>query len=111
MKENTKINIILVVCAVLCAAIICVQFVFSPANQSPILSYQPVAQQDMLARININTATLEQLMELPNIGEAKAENIIRYRQTHNGFASIEELKEVSGIGDKIFNELKDMITV
>ena len=59
---------------------------------------------------NINSATKIELMELPGIGEAMAERIIAYRQEHGGFASIEELMNVSGIGETKFNGLKDLIT-
>ena len=61
--------------------------------------------------ISINTATLEQLQTLPGIGESKAQNIIKYREEHGGFKSIEELKEVNGIGDSIFVKIKENITL
>lgn len=61
-------------------------------------------------KISINTATLEELMTLPGIGEAKADAIIKYREEVGPFQSIEELKEVSGIGDSIFDEIKESIT-
>lgn len=59
--------------------------------------------------ISINTATKEELMTLPSIGEAKADAIIEYRSTKK-FESIEEIKEVSGIGDSLFEKIKDYIT-
>ena len=61
--------------------------------------------------ININTASSNELMSLPGIGEVKAQAIIQYRETIESFRTIEELKEVSGIGDKTFEKLKDLITV
>ncbi len=63
------------------------------------------------ARININTASAEELMLLPGIGEARARAIIDYREACGGFQSGEELMEVSGIGQKIYDGLKDCITV
>ena len=60
---------------------------------------------------NINLATKIELMELPGIGEAYAERIIAYREEHGGFQSIEEIKNVSGIGDAKFEKIKDLITV
>lgn len=63
------------------------------------------------AKININTATKEELMTLRGIGEARAEDIIRYRQQRGGFGSIEDIMEVSGIKDAAFQKIKDDITV
>lgn len=61
--------------------------------------------------ININRAELSELIELNGIGDAKAGNIITYREENGNFESIEEIKEVSGIGDKIFEGIKEEITV
>ena len=60
--------------------------------------------------ININTATKEQLMTLNGIGETKAEAIIVYRQENGEFKSIDEIMEISGIGEKTFEKLKQFIT-
>ena len=61
-------------------------------------------------KISLNTATKEELMMLPGIGDAKADSIIKYREEVGAFQSIEELKEVSGIGDAIFDQIKENIT-
>ena len=61
--------------------------------------------------VNINTADKSKLMTLTGIGEAKAEAIIQYREEHGGFRSIEELKQIEGIKDGVFNKIKDKITV
>lgn len=61
-------------------------------------------------KININTATKEELTTLTGIGESKANSIIEYRKT-NQFKSIEELKNVSGIGEALYESIKDSITV
>lgn len=67
------------------------------------------AQQAAL--ININTATPEELDELPGIGPAIAQRIVDYRTANGPFATIEEIKLVSGIGDKLFEKIKALITV
>ena len=61
-------------------------------------------------KININTATIEELDTLPDIGPAKAQAIIDYRSSHL-FEKIEDIKNVSGIKDAIFNKIKDLIIV
>lgn len=63
------------------------------------------------AGLDLNTATKEQLDTLPGIGVVKAESIIKYRQEKGPFTSIEQLKEVSGIGEKIFQNIKGDIVV
>lgn len=60
--------------------------------------------------ININTATLEELDALPGIGPSKAQAIIDYRQKYGKFTRKEDLMGVSGIGEKTYAELKDLIT-
>jgi competence protein ComEA len=63
------------------------------------------------APVNLNTATLEQLDALPGVGPATAQKIIDYRTANGGFRSIEDLKNVSGIGDAKYEALKDLVTV
>lgn len=63
------------------------------------------------AFVNINTASLEELMTLPNIGPKKAEAIIQFRQEHGSFTMIEDIMGVSGIGVKTFENLQELITV
>ena len=62
-------------------------------------------------RININTADSTQLQELTGVGPATAEKIIDYRKQNGRFQSIEDIKNVSGIGDKTYEKLKDHIKV
>lgn len=61
--------------------------------------------------ININTADSAGLQEIPGVGPATAEKIIAYRQANGKFKTIEDLKNVSGIGNKTFEKIKDMIGV
>ena len=60
--------------------------------------------------VNINQATKEELMTLPGIGEAKADMIISYREEHGRFATIGEIKNISGIKDGVYNKICDLIT-
>lgn len=80
----------------------------APASTSSV-SENTQATPDVL--VNINTATAEQLQNLPNIGEVRAKAIIDYREEHGGFKAIEELQEVSGIGEKTFEHLSAYVTV
>ena len=62
-------------------------------------------------KVNINTATKDELMNLPNIGESKALAIIEYREKNGLFTSIDDIKNVSGIGDKLFEAIKENISI
>ncbi len=61
-------------------------------------------------KVSINSATKEELMTLTGIGEAKAEDIIKYREENGPFKTIEDIKNVSGIGDSLFAKIKENIT-
>ncbi|WP_139892599.1 helix-hairpin-helix domain-containing protein [Bacillus sp. D386] len=61
--------------------------------------------------INLNKATSEELQELPGIGPSKATAILQKREELGSFKTIEDLKEVTGIGDKTFEKLRELITV
>ncbi len=68
-------------------------------------------QKSSDSKISINTASKEELMSLNGIGKSKAENIIEYRSKNGKFKSIDEIKNVSGIGDTIFEKIKDNIKI
>lgn len=63
------------------------------------------------SKININTATLEELDKLPGVGEATANKIISHREENGQFKNIEDIKNVNGIGDKKFEKMKELICV
>ena len=63
------------------------------------------------AKVNLNKASKEELMALRGIGEAKAEDIIRYREEQGGFNCIEDIMNISGIKDAAFQKIKEEITV
>ena len=62
-------------------------------------------------KVNLNHATLAQLMTLPGIGEVKAQAIMQYRQEHNGFQTIDQLLQVSGIGSAIYSHIAHLVCV
>ena len=62
-------------------------------------------------KISLNQATKEELKTLPSIGDKRADDIIAYRESHGGFKKIEDLKEVSGIGEKTYDKLKDKVSL
>lgn len=72
---------------------------------------EEIQQNQMEKKININTATEQELESLKGIGPATAKNIIRYREEYGGFSSIEEIKNVKRIGEKIFEKIKADICV
>ena len=61
------------------------------------------------APISLNTATADQLDELDGVGPATAQKILEWRQEHGGFSSVDDLKQISGIGPKKFEALKDKV--
>lgn len=61
--------------------------------------------------ININTAPLEELKKITGVGDVKAQSIIDYRDKNGGFKSIEELKNIDGIGSKTFEKIKDQVGI
>ncbi|SHI48088.1 competence protein ComEA [Clostridium cavendishii DSM 21758] len=62
-------------------------------------------------RINLNSATIEELDSLPGVGKVTAEKIVEYRESKGGFKTIEELKNIGGLGDKKIDKFRDKIDV
>ena len=62
-------------------------------------------------QVNINTATAEELTALQGIGKVKSQAIVAYREKNGPFKTVDELKEVSGIGDKMLEQLRPSVTV
>lgn len=82
--------------------------VYVPKNEEEGL---PASTGATSGKVNINTADKEELMSLSGIGESRAESILEYRNTHKRFRKIEELKEVDGIKDGIYDRIKDDICI
>ena len=91
--------------------------VISDEEQIVILTQYEAEEKARLERelaagiVNLNTASKEQLMTLPGIGESRAEDILRYRQESGGFQAIEEIMNVPGIKESAYLKIKDSITV
>ncbi len=62
-------------------------------------------------KVNINSADAAELMTIPGIGASKAESILAYRRESGGFASVEEIMNITGIKEGVYSRIKDYITV
>jgi competence protein ComEA len=69
------------------------------------------APEDLGARIDINTATAEELEALPGVGDVTAARIIAYRQQHGPFRAVDDLIHVQGISDRTIDEFRDLVTI
>jgi len=78
----------------------------SKGAMSPLLSAQGPG-----GKVNLNTATMTELENLPGIGPVRAQAIISYRNQHNGFKNVEEIKNIEGIGELTFQKIKALIAI
>ncbi|HEX2176174.1 MAG TPA: ComEA family DNA-binding protein [Nocardioidaceae bacterium] len=83
----------------------------APAAAGATLSATPSLPGTVASLVNLNTASQADLEELPGVGPVTATSIIEWRTQHGGFSSVDELIEVSGIGDVTLAELRDLVTV
>ena len=88
-------------------------YVKSQGEQVEGTSEMPFSEQTQQedGKVNLNTATEEQLMTLPGIGQAKAKSIIAWREENGNFSKIEDLMEIEGIKEGVFSKVKDSIKV
>ena len=80
-------------------------------NSEEFTARREALERQEVGLVNLNTATVAELCTLSGIGEAKAEAILAYREEINGFDSIEQLKGVTGIGESLFNQIKNNIYI
>jgi len=71
----------------------------------------PIAKKELTGKININTATEDQLMLLPTVGPAKAERVVTWRKKNNGFKRIADIRRVKGFGYKTFKRLEPYLDI
>ncbi len=71
----------------------------------------PISAESLSGPININTADATTLVALKQVGKVRAQAILKYREEHGAFKAIDDIKHVPGIGGKIFDVIKDKITV
>ena len=79
--------------------------------QVPLLGELAPAGDEQSGKVNLNTATLEQLETLPRVGPALAQRILDWRESNGRFSAIEDLMSVTGIGDKTFEGMRELVTV
>ena len=87
------------------------QTIYVPTKEEAKQGQVDTTMQSQSDKINLNTATKIELMTLAGIGEAKAESIIKYRESNGRFNAIEDIKNISGIGDATFEKLKERLTI
>ncbi|GAP06485.1 competence protein ComEA helix-hairpin-helix repeat region [Anaerolinea thermolimosa] len=86
--------------------------IYIPRKGEPLpVEYKSKSSTSTSNRVDLNKASLEELMQLPGIGQDRAQAIIAYRQSHGGFTSIEEITLVEGIGQGTLERLKDLIII
>lgn len=102
MKELKKLTIVLVVIGVM--------LTFS-LNAVALEKQHSKKVESQTKLININTATVSELVKLPHIGQKMAERIIEFRKKNGNFKKIEGIMKVKGIGEKIFKKFDHLLTV
>ena len=96
-------SLLLVACAL--------QLTLNPVSYAQTLSEKVEVARQMSLKININTASAEDFQRLPGIGAKKAADIIAYRTQNGDFASVQQLTEVKGIGDRLIAKFEQQLTV
>lgn len=111
--HNTLLALALALCVVVVGAVAASapDFAFPGKTYFPFEPAAAAADKGVGSVININTATEAELATLPGMGEKIAKRIVEYRTSGGRFSRVEDIKNVRGIGEKTFENIKDKITV
>lgn len=77
----------------------------------PTVAEAEVLQEAEAGKVNLNKASKEELMSLPGVGASRADSIIQYREQQGAFQSIEDIMQISGIKEGLFEKIKELITI
>lgn len=114
--EKKELRWFLIILAVFLVVCIVIYVVSGYIGRAQYASHTPIVRPSLSdeipeeQKININTATKEELMTVNGIGSVTADNIIEYREHNNGFLDVDELTEVHGIGEKSLEKMRPYLT-
>ncbi len=113
-EQNDLLYILIGIACLLGAVVVAYPFLFVQ-EPSPIVILTDggsgIGQTDTMGLVNINQASEEELQELQGIGPVLAKRIVEYRQANGSFERLDDLKNVTGIGDKTFEKFRHQITL
>lgn len=84
---------------------------FAALSSAEFADPEPGTTKEAVGPVNLNTATKAQLVALPGIGDVMAERILRFREDHGPFKSVEDLRSIKGISKRSLEKLKPLVTV
>jgi competence protein ComEA len=93
----------------ICILLLSSVFLTTSVNLAMADTVKSEISQKHMSKVDLNTASLEQLVSLPGVGKKKAAAIIEYRAKHGKFNSVNDLVNVKGVGDKMLQKLKSQI--
>ncbi len=86
-------------------------YVYPKEGYESVVTNEPIDVADYAGKINLNTASVSDLMSLPGIGESKAEAIVAYRSENGTFTKVEDLMQIPGIKEGVYSKIEDLIYV
>lgn len=86
-------------------------YIYPKEGYESVVTSESIDVADYSGKINLNTASVSELMNLPGIGESKAEAIISYRSEKGTFSKVEDLMQIPGIKEGVYSKIKDLIYV